>query len=116
MIRQFRLYTDVHDVPMEWNILGLRVPSLAVVILAVDFALALITAQILNRTLLDGGGREELLAYVYPAVPAVLIALILLALIYRINLASSLPAKTQLKLMRDYARNPHVCNLPYDPD
>lgn len=113
MIRQFRLFNDVHDVPMEWNILGMRVPSLAVLLIAIDAGVYLLAAEILKHTLLTD---TPVYAYVYPGIPAFLIAFIVVVIIYRVSRTSSLPAKVQLGLMRDYAKQPYVLRLAYDPD
>lgn len=105
------MYNDVNEVRMEWNVLGIRIPLGAVLILFAAVVTALAAAEVI-RTLTD----NAILAYLVTGVPAGVISLTVLVIVFRFSALGPLPIGTQFQLLRSVAREPYWDGLPYDID
>ena len=91
--------------------MGIRVPMLSVVILTVDLLAAVGLSQIIKQFL-----PNEIYAYIIAAVPALIVAAIVVIITIKFSRMSRLPMVLQIQTLRENARQPDVFNFSYDPE
>lgn len=91
--------------------MGIRVPMLSVVILTVDLLAAVGLSQLIKNFL-----PSEIYAYIIAAVPALIIAAIVVIITIKFSRMSRLPMVLQIQTLRENARQPDVFNFSYVPE
>lgn len=112
-MREFRLYNDVNKVPMEWNLFGVRVPIISIVILVLDLIVSIVLAETVYTRVF---GDNLIATYLTAAIPGLIVAAVVVTVTVKFSQMGKLPMFLQMKVLYRNAKEPDVFNFTYEPE
>lgn len=103
MARRYRFYAGVRQMPLQFNLVGMRISMTAMLLFIADIVAAVVLVVIASKFI---EGTPFLITTAVVTVIALIVAAILIWWIARLSRLGPLPVEKQFRLLKETARQP----------
>lgn len=103
MARRYRFYAGVRQMPLQFNLVGMRVSMTVILLFLADLITAVVLTVIASKL---AEGTPFLIAVVTITVIALIIAAVLIWWVARLSRLGPLPVEKQFRLLKETAHQP----------